>query len=64
MEKRRAIYDADGWHVDDGVATDGSGRPPVKNPVRRSFSPEYKLSGLDWRETDWTETDWKETETS
>ena len=47
MEKKRAaIYSADTWHVDDGVATDGSGRPPVKNPVRRSFSPEYKLSIL------------------
>ncbi len=45
-EKRAAIYSADTWHVDDGVATDGSGRPPVKNPVRRSFSPEYKLSIL------------------
>ena len=46
MEKKRAIYDADTWHVDDGVATDGSGRPPIKNPVRRSFSAEYKLSIL------------------
>jgi len=45
-EKRAAIYSADTWHVDDGVATDGSGRPPLKNPVRRSFSPEYKLSIL------------------
>ena len=26
--KRRPIYRADTWHVDDGVATDGSGRPP------------------------------------
>jgi transposase-like protein len=31
--------------VDDGVATDGSGRP-LRNPVRRSFSPEYKLAIL------------------
>ena len=46
MEKKRTIYDADTWHVDDGVATDGTGRPPLKNPVRRSFSPEYKLSIL------------------
>jgi transposase-like protein len=46
MGDRRAIYKADNWHVEDGVATDGSGRPPVKNPVRRSFSPEYKLSIL------------------
>jgi len=44
--KRAAIYTADNWHVEDDVATDGSGRPPVKNPVRRSFSPEYKLSIL------------------
>jgi transposase-like protein len=44
--ERRAIYNADDWHVDDGVATDGTGRPPRKNPVRRSFSAEYKLSIL------------------
>jgi transposase len=43
--KRAAIYTADTWHVDDGVATDGSGRP-LRNPVRRSFSPEYKLAIL------------------
>ncbi len=46
MGEKRAIYDADDWHVDDGVASDGSGRPPEKNPVRRSFSAEYKLSIL------------------
>jgi len=46
VEKKRAIYGADTWHVDDGVATDGSGRPLLKNPVRRSFSAEYKLSVL------------------
>ena len=45
-KKRAAIYSADTWHVDDGVATDGSGRPLKKNPVRRSFSAEYKLSVL------------------
>jgi len=44
--EKRAIYSADTWHVDDGVATDGSDRPPLKNPVRRSFSAEYKLSVL------------------
>jgi len=44
--KRAAIKAADNWHVTDGVATDGSGRPPVKNPVRRTFSAEYKLSIL------------------
>src|ERR1700688_185292 len=43
--KSAAIYKADSWHVDDGVASDGSGRP-LRNPVRRSFSPEYKLSIL------------------
>ncbi len=41
-----AIYKADTWHVDDGVATDGSGRPLHHNPVRRVFSPEYKLAVL------------------
>ena len=43
--KRAAIYDAEKWHVDDGVASDGSGRP-LRNPVRRSFSAEYKLAIL------------------
>lgn len=43
--KRAAIYSADTWHVEDDVATDGSGRP-LRNPVRRSFSAEYKLSIL------------------
>lgn len=46
MGEKRAIYDADTWHVDDDVATDGTGRPLLKNPVRRSFSAEYKLSIL------------------
>ena len=46
MGERRAIYSADEWHVDDGVATDGTGEAPRKNPVRRSFSAEYKLSIL------------------
>jgi transposase len=44
--KTAAIYKADNWHVDDNVSTDGSGRPPHHNPVRRAFSPEYKLSIL------------------
>jgi transposase-like protein len=44
--KRAVIYDADTWHVSDGTATDGSGRPPAKNPVRRVFTPEYKLAVL------------------
>ena len=45
MGDKRAIYSADTWHVDDGVGTDGKG-PPRKNPVRRTFSAEYKLSIL------------------
>jgi transposase-like protein len=46
MGKARAvIYKADNWHVDDGVASDGSGRP-LRSAVRRSFSPEYKLTIL------------------
>jgi len=44
--KTAAIYKADNWHVDDGVASDGSGRPLRGGGVRRSFSPEYKLSIL------------------
>lgn len=44
--KRAAIYKADTWHVDDGVSTDGSGRPPHHNPVRRVFTAEYKLAIL------------------
>lgn len=44
--KRRAIYKADTWHVDDGVASDGTGRPLRPGAVRRSFSAEYKLAIL------------------
>lgn len=44
--KRAAIYKADTWHVSDGTASDGSGRAPQKNPVRRVFTPEYKLAIL------------------
>ena len=44
-KKRAAIYSADNWHVDDGVASDGSGRP-LRSAVRRTFSPEYKLAIL------------------
>lgn len=40
-----AIYRAKNWHLDDGVASDGSGRP-LRSAVRRSFSPEYKLAIL------------------
>ena len=43
--KQRSIYKADTWHVDDGVASDGSGRP-LRVSVRRTFSPEYKLTIL------------------
>jgi transposase len=32
------------WHIDDGTAPDGS--PRRKTPVRRVFSPEYKLAIL------------------
>ena len=42
--KRARIYTADNWHVDDGVGTDG--QPLRKPPVRRIFTPEYKLSIL------------------
>jgi len=44
--ERRTIYTADTWHVDDGVASDGTGRPLRPGAVRRSFSPEYKLAIL------------------
>ena len=43
---QRAIYRANTWHVDDGTATDGSGRPLHHNPVRRVFAAEYKLAIL------------------
>ena len=45
-QKRRAIYRADDWHVDDGVASDGSGRPLRGKGIRRTFTPEYKLAIL------------------
>jgi len=44
-KNQRAIYQADTWRVDDGTGTDG-GPPARVTPVRRSFSPEYKLSIL------------------
>lgn len=44
--ERAAIYRADTWHVEDGVASDGTGRPLRPGAVRRSFSPEYKLAIL------------------
>lgn len=43
-KNQRAIYSADTWHVDDGTGTDGGDRR--KNPVRRVFAAEYKLSIL------------------
>lgn len=43
--KGAAIYQANNWHVDDGVASDGSGRP-LRSAVRRVFTPEYKLAIL------------------
>jgi transposase-like protein len=44
---RAAIYKADNWHVDDGVASDGSGRRAYhRTGIRRVFSPEYKLAIL------------------
>jgi len=42
--KRARIYRADTWHVEDGTGTDGG--PVRKNPVRRVFTPEYKLAIL------------------
>jgi hypothetical protein len=45
-KKRAAMYSAETWHVDDGVSTDGSGRPLHHNPVRRVFTVEYKLAIL------------------
>jgi transposase-like protein len=44
--KRAAIYKADTWHVDDGVSSDGTGRPSPQNPVRRVFAADYKLAIL------------------
>jgi transposase-like protein len=41
---RARIYKADTWHIDDGTGTDG--QPPRRNPIRRAFSAEYKLSIL------------------
>ena len=41
--KRATIRGADTWHVDDEVGADGN---PPRNPVRRAFSPEYKLAIL------------------
>jgi transposase len=44
---QRAIYSAETWHVEDGTASDGSGRPNYhRTGIRRIFSPEYKLAIL------------------
>jgi transposase-like protein len=42
--KPRAIYKADTWHVDDGTGSDGG--PRHHSPVRRVFTPDYKLAVL------------------
>jgi transposase-like protein len=44
-KNQRAIYSADTWHVEDGTASDG-GKRYHKSPVRRVFTPEYKLAIL------------------
>jgi|SRR5581483_4376651 len=44
-KNQRAIYSADTWHVDDGTGTDGGPRYH-RSPVRRVFTPEYKLAIL------------------
>lgn len=45
--KRAAIYKATDWQVQDGTASDGSGRPAYhKTGIRRTFAPEYKLAIL------------------
>jgi transposase-like protein len=44
-KNQRAIYSADTWHVDDGTGSDGGPRYH-KSPVRRIFSPDYKLAIL------------------
>lgn len=44
---QRSIYGADTWHVEDGTASDGSGRPNYHpSGIRRVFPPEYKLTIL------------------
>lgn len=44
-KNQRAIYSADTWHVDDGTGSDGGPRYH-KSPVRRVFTPDYKLAIL------------------
>ena len=45
--KRAAIYNAVDWQVQDGTASDGSGRPAYhRTGIRRIFAPEYKLAIL------------------
>lgn len=45
-DQPRAIYKAKDWHVDDGVASDGTGRKLRHSGVRRVFTAEYKLAFL------------------
>lgn len=46
-KNQRAIYAAEDWQVQDGTASDGSGRPNYhRTGIRRSFSAEYKLTIL------------------
>jgi transposase len=46
-KNQRAIYAAEDWQVQDGTASDGSGRPSYhRTGIRRVFAPEYKLSIL------------------
>ena len=44
-KNQRAIYSADTWHVDDGTGSDGGPRYH-HSPVRRVFTPDYKLAIL------------------
>src|SRR5437763_17119614 len=44
-KNQRAIYSTDTWHIDDGTGSDGGARYH-KSPVRRVFTPEYKLAIL------------------
>ena len=46
-KNQRAIYAAEDWQVQDGTASDGTGRPAYhKTGIRRVFTAEYKLSIL------------------
>ncbi len=46
-KNQRAIYAAEDWQVQDGTASDGTGRPAYhKTGIRRVFPAEYKLAIL------------------